>query len=117
MPKRSLAAASPRDHTTARRRGAALAAAAALAVTMLAAPAMADQGPDLSQPHRHALLLHVDLEPFGYASCIDLAGGNELRTNIHHETLHTGRAGAALQRAGHLVVPYTCAQLEAAFGG
>jgi hypothetical protein len=118
MPKRSIpAAASTHHQTSTRRRGAALAAAAALAVTMLAAPAMADQGPDLSQPHRHALLLHVDLESFSYASCVDLAGGNKLRTNTHHETLHTGRAGAALQRAGHLVVPYTCAQLEAALGG
>jgi ATP/maltotriose-dependent transcriptional regulator MalT len=39
-----------------------------------------------------------------------------LRTSTHHETVHTGKAGAALQRAGHLVIPATCAQLEELLG-
>jgi hypothetical protein len=118
MQKRSITdAASARDHTTGRRRAATVMAAATLAVGMLATPAMADGSPDLSEPHRHALLLHVDLETFSYETCVDLAGGRTLRTNTHHETVHTGRAGAALQRAGHLVVPYTCAQLQEALSG
>jgi hypothetical protein len=117
MQKRSDSTASSRGRTTGRRRAAALTAGVALAVGMLAAPAMADEGPDLTQPHHHALLLHVDLEVFSYRTCVDLAGGGTLRTNTHHETVHTGRAGAALQQAGHLVVPYTCAQLEEALSG
>jgi hypothetical protein len=100
-----------------RRRAAAVLASAALALSALGTPALADGSPDLSQPHRHALLLHVEMEPFSYGGCVDLAGARALRTNIHHETVHTGQAGTALQRAGHLVVPYTCAQLEAALGG
>jgi hypothetical protein len=100
-----------------RRRVIATAAGAALTVGLAAGPAAADGPPDLSQPHQHALLLDVDLEEFSYAKCVDLAGGETLRTNTHHETVHTGSAGAALQRAGHLVVPYTCADLEAALAG
>jgi hypothetical protein len=103
-------------HTTRRRRAATVLAGTALAVAALATPASADGSPDLSRPHQHALLLHVDLEPFSYGTCVDLAGARALRTNTHHETVHTGKAGAALQRAGHLVIPYTCAQLEAALG-
>lgn len=100
-----------------RRRVIATAAGAALTVGLVAGPAAADGPPDLSQPHQHALLLDVNLEEFSYAKCVDLAGGKALRTNTHHETVHTGSAGAALQRAGHLVVPYTCADLEAALAG
>jgi hypothetical protein len=103
--------------TKLRRRAAAVLATAALALAALATPSLADGTPDLSRPHQHALLLHVELEPFSYGACVDLAGARALRTNTHHETVHTGHAGAALQRAGHLVVPYTCAQLEAALGG
>jgi hypothetical protein len=103
-------------HTTRRRRAAALLASTVLAMAALATPASADGSPDLSQPHRHALLLHVEWEPFSYGACVDLAGARALRTNTHHETVHTGNAGAAQQRAGHLVVPYTCAQLAEALG-
>jgi hypothetical protein len=111
MKKRSTTGAAPSPfHTTRRRRAAAILASTALAVGMLTTPGFADM------PHEHALLLHVELEPFSYGKCVDLAGGRALRTNTHHETLHTGRAGAALHRAGHLVVPYTCAQLKDALG-
>lgn len=117
MTNRSITDATARPvHTTRRRRVAAVLASTALAVGMLTTPALADGHPDLSKPHQHALLLDVDLEPFSYGRCVDLAGGRALRTNTHHETVHQGKAGAALQRAGHLVVPYSCAQLEAALG-
>jgi hypothetical protein len=113
MQKRSIdGAASTRGYTRGRRRAAAVLVGAALALGMLTTPAVADGPPDLTKPHHHALLLHVDMETFSYGKCVDLAGGRTLRTNTHHETVHTGHAGAALQRAGHLVVPYTCAQLE-----
>jgi hypothetical protein len=117
MQKPSDSTASRRGRTTGRRRAATLTAAVALAVGMLTAPVMANEGPDLTRPHHHALLLHVDLATFSYRTCVDLAGGGTLRTNTHHETVHTGSAGAALRQAGHLVVPYTCAQLEEALGG
>jgi hypothetical protein len=100
-----------------RRRVIATAAGAALTVGLAAGPAAAEGTPDLSQPHQHALLLDVNLEVFSYSKCVDLAGGKALRNNNHHETVHTGAAGAALQRAGHLVVPYTCADLEALLAG
>jgi hypothetical protein len=117
MLNRSITDATANPVHTTRRRAAAVLASTALAIATLATPTLADEAPDLSQPHQHALLLDVDLEPFSYSKCVDLAGARALRTNTHHETVHTGEAGAALQRAGHLVVPYTCAQLEAALGG
>jgi hypothetical protein len=113
MQKRSISGApSHRGHTTGRRRATAVLVGAALSLGMLTTPAVADGPPDLTKPHRHALLLDVDMATFSYGKCVDLAGGRTLRTNTHHETVHTGHAGAALQRAGHLVVPYTCTQLE-----
>jgi hypothetical protein len=98
------------------RRALTVLAGATLAAGMLAAPAAAS-GPDMSKPHPHALLLHVDMSNgFTYERCIDLAGGRALPRNNHHGTVHTGTAGDALKDAGHLVVPYTCAELEAFFG-
>jgi hypothetical protein len=58
--------------------------------------------------HGHILLLHVhydaDGEPESYGKCVDIASGRQL-DRAHHTTIHTGRAGQALMRAGHLVVP------------
>lgn len=87
---------------------------AAIAVTLgvSAAPAAAFT----DEPHAHAKLLHFQEGPDGlsWQKCVDLAGGNALRNNsTHHETVHTGRAGEALRSAGHLVVPYSCADFRA----
>jgi hypothetical protein len=91
-----------------------------LALGMLATPAAAS-----SHPHPHAMLLHAEWEGSGpgtvvhsFERCVDLAGGQALRkTHPHHESVHTGRASAALANAGHLVVPLTCAQVAEFFGG
>jgi len=40
-----------------------------------------------------------------YLKCIDLAAGQHLRLNAHHEHLHFGRAGVAQQTAGNVIVP------------
>lgn len=97
-----------------------LAALAAVAALLLGtAPAQAQvQPPDFDQPHAHALLLHATTIPnpgpgpiafaTDYVRCVDLAGGNALRSNNHHPTMHTGQAGASLYQAGHLVVPFSC---------
>lgn len=77
--------------------------------------------------HGHMLVLHVEFEngePVGFQRCVDIANNNVLPHHVHHETIHTGRAGEALIAAGHMVVPTSpvtpfanCAELEAAFGG
>jgi hypothetical protein len=103
----------PRGHTTVRRRVAAVTTGAALAMGMLAAPAAAHGPP----AHTHALLLHAVWEGSGpsteihsYERCVDVANGRTLPNHVHHDTVHEGRAGAALNHAGHLVVPFaTCA--------
>ena len=116
-------------------RGSAAVIAALLLLAVLPATADASSHPDFSKPHAHALLLHAEtipnpgfpgppLFPIGYERCVDLAGSQALPRNNHHGTVHTGRAGAALAGAGHLVVPYTCgeqvdgyiAEVRAAFG-
>ena len=118
MHNRSLtAAASARGRTAGgrpRRRGVAVLVGALLALGMLAAPATAHT----DQPHAHALLLHfavVEGMPT-YERCVDLANAQKLPNHVHHDTVHTGKAGAALQGAGHVVVPYTCEEIAAFFG-
>ena len=59
--------------------------------------------------HGHIKLLHVEYdaethEPVGFKKCIDVAGGN-WNSHAHHNTIHQGRAGQALQQAGHMIVP------------
>jgi hypothetical protein len=121
------------------RRSIALILATLLALSALVAPAAADEHPPGSpfdHPHTHALLVGADVTwvaepepgqpPYiinDYRRCVDLAGGKALRTNVHHEKIHVGRAGQALAGAGHLVIPigilgYTggCAQLDTAYG-
>ena len=61
--------------------------------------------------HGHMLLLDatlefVDDEPVvTYGKCRDLAAGQALGLNAHHEHLHFGRAGEAQRTAGNVVVP------------
>lgn len=78
--------------------------------------------------HPHVLLLHADVDmqtpaaPFpytvrSYSQCVDLAGGQALDNRAQHDTVHFGRAGAALKAAGHWVVPFvSCANVDAVFG-
>jgi hypothetical protein len=97
-------------------------------------PAQADgdghEGP--VPEHGHVLLLDVAVEWHeggpelaGFRKCIDLANGNSLRNNAHHENAHDGIAGNALfLKAGNAVVPTHplwpgmngCADLEIMFG-
>jgi hypothetical protein len=65
------------------------------------------------EPHPHLLLLHVEIDvdagPGGtivdWDRCVDLAGNQALRNFVHHENVHFGQAGQALENAGHRVVP------------
>jgi hypothetical protein len=87
-----------------------------------------DHGDHDVPEHGHVLVLGfeffgvVDGVPqFTFRKCVDLAGGRALTNNAHHATVHTGMAGAALQRAGHVVIPTfdfpNCAALEAMASG
>ncbi len=112
------------------RRTLTLVAALATMLGMAAMPAAADQTAE-TPLHGHVLLLHAEWTGPGvgpgtglisYGKCIDLAGGKALPLRAHHDTVHTGRAGAALRGAGHLTVPTapltsfsSCADLAAGF--
>jgi hypothetical protein len=75
--------------------------------------------------HGHMLLLHIHYEngePVSYGKCIDIAAGKKL-DRAHHTTIHLGRAGQALEQAGHAVVPTAdmtpwanCAEFAQFFG-
>lgn len=99
-----------------------LAAATALAVGAMAGTASAHEVPDLSEPHPHALVLGVEVEMteegpvLSFRKCVDLAAGRTLRTNNHHENLHKPGEFHGTKQAGHVVAPYTCAQLAQMFG-
>ena len=75
--------------------------------SMLAATAATAQ--EAIPPHPHMLVLGVQYdaegEPIGYRSCVDLAANQSLRLNAHHERMHFGQAGIALDGASHAVVP------------
>lgn len=121
------------------RRSTVLFLAILLTLSTLASPALADEAPPGSpfdHPHTHALLVGADVTwvaepepgqpPYiinDYRRCVDLAGGKTLRTNVHHEKIHFGRAGQALGGAGHLVIPIGmfgfengCADMDVMFG-
>lgn len=111
------------------RKTAAFFGAVALMMVGAAGPAQAapdDGGTGAPPLHGHMLVLGVQWEngePVGYQKCIDVAGGNALGLNAHHEHAHTGRAGMALFEAGHLFVPAypispfeNCAALAEVFG-
>jgi hypothetical protein len=84
-----------------------------------------DHGP---VEHGHLLVLGLQVDSGGNYSihkCVELANGRALKNNAHHDNLHTGRAGQAMARAGHAVIPTAplpsvpwsnCAELKAAFG-
>lgn len=80
-------------------------AVAGAGVLALATPATADGVPE----HGHVRLLHAQIgENFEleYHRCIDLPSGRGSSWNAHHNGIHTGTAGDALEnRAGHWVVP------------
>lgn len=78
---------------------------AAVAVTGAAWGLAATSGADGPPPHGHIMLLHVDEEELTYRKCVDLAAGRAVPTHAHHANLHVGRAGIALTRAGHAVIP------------
>jgi hypothetical protein len=40
-----------------------------------------------------------------YRRCVDLANGQALPNHAHHDHIHVGTAGRAVQKSGHLVVP------------
>jgi hypothetical protein len=98
---------------------------------LLAGPASAHGTGDWGQmgPHPHALLIGVEtvpnpdypdsgppVIPVSWERCVDLAGGKPLPKANHHNSVHQGNAGRALFGAGHMVAPYSCAQI-AAMGG
>jgi hypothetical protein len=98
-----------------------------LALSMFSAAAMANsngnQGNgngnghgDEFPEHPHVLLLHAEIDVIdlnggptvavtGYQRCVDLANGQSLPLNAHHDSVHFGTAGEALQGAGHRVLP------------
>jgi hypothetical protein len=112
------------------RRTLTLVAALATMLGMVALPAAAHEEPG-TPLHGHMRLLHAEwtgpgvgpgTELISYGKCIDLAGGKALPLQAHHDTVHTGRAGAALRGAGHLTIPTApltpftgCADLAKAF--
>lgn len=89
------------------RRTAAVVATVGLMSIGVAAPTLAADGPP--PPHGHALVLGLLLdekgEPVGYRKCLHLAAGRPLPLGAHHAHAHTGKAGEALFKVGHMVVP------------
>jgi hypothetical protein len=59
--------------------------------------------------HPHMLVTGVvfdaEGEPVSYRNCVDLANNRSLPLHAHHDNLHFGRAGQAVQRGGNVVVP------------
>jgi len=98
-----------------------------VALLMAFGPALAGGHEDGPPPHGHMLVLGLQFDSahnvIGFRKCVDLANGRALKNNAHHDNVHEGRAGQALQtRAGHGVAPTdpltpfsTCADLEDAF--
>jgi hypothetical protein len=93
--------------------------AALLALGVLAPAASADEGGE-PPPHGHMLvqrldvqeeLVEIDGEPWlevtlTFRRCVDVAAGRYLPLQAHHDSIHTGSAGAALRdNAGHYVIP------------
>jgi hypothetical protein len=85
-------------------------------------------------PHGHVLLHGAQIEfvepqpgapPYrilGFDRCTELANARKLPLHAHHDRVHFGQAGQAVQRGGLFVVPLdplfpgieSCADLEAA---
>ncbi|TVR71147.1 MAG: hypothetical protein EA415_11745 [Sphaerobacteraceae bacterium] len=67
-----------------------------------------DENDDEIPDHRHFLLIHADIDAGvveGFQHCTELAGGQVLPNEVHHDLVHFGTAGEALSNAGHLVLP------------
>jgi hypothetical protein len=87
-----------------------------LALSVVAGPAVADEGHDHELPrHSHMLIQRPEvayltdgpdgegLYLLGWRRCIDLP---VVPLQAHHRTIHTGNAGGQLlDRAGHVVIP------------
>jgi hypothetical protein len=105
------------------------AAAMALIGVLGSGPTGASELPE----HGHVMLLGAvwtgsgpDTDISSYDRCVDLANGNALKNHAHHNTIHTGIAGGAVKKSGHLVIPTAplappwltgCAAVDAMFGG
>lgn len=80
-----------------------------LALGILVAAGMGLAQENGTPEHPHFLILGLELdgeEPVGFRKCVELAAGQSLRLNAHHDHAHTGRAGEALfLNAGNVVVP------------
>src|SRR5918994_6940102 len=81
-----------------------------LVVSMLALATPASAQEPEFEPHPHMLVLGLELdasgEPVGFRKCVDLAAGEVLPLEAHHEQVHFGTAGEALfTKAGHVAVP------------
>lgn len=60
--------------------------------------------------HPHLLVIGVEFDgdgnPTSYRRCVELAAGQALPLNAHHEHVHVGTAGEKLgENAGNFVVP------------
>jgi hypothetical protein len=84
-----------------------LALAVVMVLGLFAAPVSAHEGEEDLPEHGHMLLqrpewvlVGVDEEyatiELTFRRCVDLAGGRALPLHVHHDTVHTGRAGQAL---------------------
>jgi hypothetical protein len=79
-----------------------------LGLVLIANPATGED--ETFEEHPHALVLGVAFDdegnPISYRKCIDLAAGQALRLNAHHDHMHFGTAGEKLfTNAGNVVVP------------
>jgi hypothetical protein len=79
-----------------------------LGLVLIANPAPGQQV--TFEEHPHALVLGVVFDsednPVSYRRCIDLASGQALPLNAHHDHMHFGTAGEKLfTNAGNVVVP------------
>lgn len=113
-------------------------AAVLLAIGVLFAQVPSIAGADATEEHGHVLLIGADFSEnpgypdaggprlfiHDYRRCVDLANGKRLPNHVHHDNLHTGAAGQAIEtRSGNLVVPLDpitpftgCAHINTAFG-
>lgn len=79
------------------------------ALTLLLVGTLASADEQLPD-HPHALVIGVEIDadsgvPTGVKNCVELAAGQALPNSVHHAHVHMGRAGEALSKAGHFVVP------------
>lgn len=94
-----------------------LAAVMAATGMMFATVSIAQADEHIPPEHAHVLVTGVETNdagfPFGttsYRKCHELAAGQALKLNAHHESIHTGTAGygnydVGITRAGNFVVP------------